>query len=113
MNCPSCGVENPEQARFCMGCGVGLVAVTEKVPASASLGTTSSGFVGRQREMEQLIAALEDSIGGRGRLVMLAGEPGIGKTRLAQEVSANAESSGAQVLWGRCYEEGGTPPYWP
>jgi len=44
---------------------------------------------------------------------MLAGEPGIGKTRTAQELAALAETQGAQVLWGRCYEEGGTPPYWP
>ncbi len=45
-----------------------------------------SGFVGRQREMERLRAALEEALAGRGRLVMLAGEPGIGKTRTAQEL---------------------------
>jgi hypothetical protein len=39
-------------------------------------------FVGRQREMDQLKTALEDALSGQGRLVMLAGEPGIGKTRL-------------------------------
>jgi len=70
-------------------------------------------FVGRQGEMEELKEALEDAMSGRGRLVMLAGEPGIGKTRTAQELAAHAETLGAQVLWGRCYEEEGTPPYWP
>ncbi len=40
-------------------------------------------FVGRQREMGDLKAALEDALSGRGRLVMLVGEPGIGKTRTA------------------------------
>jgi tetratricopeptide (TPR) repeat protein len=44
---------------------------------------------------------------------MLVGEPGIGKTRMAQELSAYAEQRGAQVLWGWCYEEVGAPPYWP
>ena len=70
-------------------------------------------FVGRQQEMGQLTAALEGAISGRGRLVMLAGEPGIGKTRTAQELAAHAQTLGAQVLWGRCYEGEGAPPYWP
>ena len=70
-------------------------------------------FVGRQQEMADLKAALEDAMSGRGRLVMLVGEPGIGKTRTAQELGSHAESQGALVLWGRCYEEEGAPPYWP
>ena len=55
-------------------------------------------FVGRQREIAQLRAALDDALSGRGQVVMLAGEPGIGKTRLAQEIASRAESLGAQVL---------------
>ena len=70
-------------------------------------------FVGRQREMGELKAALEDALSGRGRLVTLVGEPGIGKTRTAQELATYAGMRSAQVLWGRCYEEQGTPPYWP
>ena len=77
------------------------------------LNGVSGVFVGRQREMEELRAALEESIAGRGRLVMLVGEPGIGKTRTAQELASHAEGCGAQVIWGRCYEEEGAPPYWP
>jgi predicted ATPase len=72
-----------------------------------------SAFVGRQREMDELKAALEDALAGHGRLVMLAGEPGIGKTRTARELAAYAETRGAQVLWGWCYEEAGAAPYWP
>jgi hypothetical protein len=56
-------------------------------------------FVGRQREMGELKAALEDALSGQGRLVMLAGEPGIGKTRTAQEVMKSAALAGAQALW--------------
>ncbi len=63
--------------------------------------------------MAELTAALDDALSGQGRLIMLAGEPGIGKTRTAQELAALAEQRGAQVLWGRCYEEEGVPPYWP
>ena len=70
-------------------------------------------FVGRQREFAELTAALDDALSSRGRLFMLVGEPGIGKTRTAQELASLAETRGAQVLWGRCYEEQGTPPYWP
>ena len=70
-------------------------------------------FVGRQREMGELKACLEDALSGRGRLVTLVGEPGIGKTRTAQELTTYARLRQAQVLWGRCYEEQGMPPYWP
>ena len=60
-----------------------------------------------------LTSALDAAISGRGQIVMLAGEPGIGKTRLSQEFAAHAESSGARVFWGWCYEHVGAPPYWP
>ncbi|MFQ6026542.1 MAG: serine/threonine-protein kinase PknK [Dehalococcoidia bacterium] len=70
-------------------------------------------FVGRQREMGELKAALEDALSGRGRLITLVGEPGIGKTRTALELATYAGLRQAQVLWGRCYEEQGVPPYWP
>ena len=83
------------------------------MPANESNPMSSSTFVGRQREMDVLRQALNDTLSGHGRLVMLAGEPGIGKTRTAQELASLAESQGAQVWWGRCYEEAGSPPYWP
>lgn len=58
-------------------------------------------------------SALDEALSGSGQMVMLAGEPGIGKTRLTQELASHAESLGAQVLWGWCYEHAGAPPYWP
>jgi tetratricopeptide (TPR) repeat protein len=79
-----------------------------------SLDSVAGGvFVGRQREMGELKGCLEDALSGRGRLVTLVGEPGIGKTRTAQELATYGGLRGAQVLWGRCYEEQGAPPYWP
>ena len=76
-------------------------------------GVASGIFVGRQREMGDLKAALEDVLSGRGKMVTLVGEPGIGKTRTSQELATYAGLRGAKVLWGRCYEEQGVPPYWP
>ena len=79
----------------------------------ALTGLAGSAFVGRRQEMDALRATLADVMSGHGRLTMLAGEPGIGKTRTAQELATHALERGAQVLWGRCYEGVGAPPYWP
>ena len=75
--------------------------------------TGASKLIGRQQELAVLSGALEDTLSGKGRVVMLAGEPGIGKTRLAHELTALAEARGASVLWGWCHEHRGAPPYWP
>jgi DNA-binding CsgD family transcriptional regulator len=70
-------------------------------------------FVGRDREMSELAGALDGASEGRGRLVTIVGDPGVGKTRLVQEFSEYAIKSQVQVVWGRCYEERGAPPYCP
>jgi MoxR-like ATPase len=59
----------------------------------AQSGRTSQIFVGRQRELAALTAPMDDALEGRGQIVMLAGEPGIGKTRTAQELASYAESA--------------------
>ncbi|HXQ24670.1 MAG TPA: AAA family ATPase [Candidatus Acidoferrales bacterium] len=74
---------------------------------------TSRRFVGREDEMAMLCAATDDALVGRGRFVLLSGDPGIGKSRTAEEVAAYARGRGARVLWGRCYESDGAPPFWP
>ena len=73
----------------------------------------ASPFVGREREHAELSAVLELALTGSGRLVLVAGEAGIGKSRLADELAATAQGRGARVLWGRCWESGGAPAYWP
>jgi DNA-binding CsgD family transcriptional regulator len=70
-------------------------------------------FIGRQAELDALFAALERALAGEPRIVLLAGEPGIGKTRTALQVFDHARARGALALWGRCPEEPGAPPYWP
>jgi tetratricopeptide (TPR) repeat protein len=70
-------------------------------------------FVGREAELDRLRAAFDEAFAGRGSLVMLVGEPGIGKTRTAQELATYAQLRGGRVLWGRARESAGAPPYWP
>jgi DNA-binding CsgD family transcriptional regulator len=70
-------------------------------------------FVGREAELAALTADLDAAAGGRGGVVLLGGEPGIGKTRLAEELAAHATARGVLVLWGRCWEGEGAPAFWP
>ncbi len=72
-----------------------------------------SFFVGRQRELAELRSGWEDATAGRGRVFLVEGEAGIGKTRLMEELAAEAAGTGGGVLWGRCREGEGAPPYWP
>jgi eukaryotic-like serine/threonine-protein kinase len=69
-------------------------------------------FVGRERELGDLRRGLDDARSGRGRMLMLLGEAGIGKTRLAQEFATYASLRGAQVLWGRCDVAQAAPALW-
>lgn len=73
----------------------------------------AAGFVGRHSELAALEAAAERSRAGVGQVVLLAGQPGIGKTRTAQAIAERSAAAGMGVLWGRCPEEPGAPPYWP
>ena len=70
-------------------------------------------FVGREAELKELRAAVQDALSGRGRLILIGGEPGIGKTRIAEEAVTYARLCNAQALWGRCYEGEGAPAFWP
>ena len=70
-------------------------------------------FVGREDELAELDGGLDAAFEGHGRLFLLAGDPGIGKSRLTEELMAHATARGAHVLVGRCWEAGGAPAYWP
>jgi DNA-binding SARP family transcriptional activator len=72
-----------------------------------------SAFVGRGQELARLVAGLDDAIAGRGRLFLLVGEAGIGKSRLAEELMQAARARRVDVAVGRCWEAGGAPAYWP
>ncbi|MDQ1494556.1 MAG: hypothetical protein QOG69_1039, partial [Actinomycetota bacterium] len=66
-------------------------------------------FVGRGPELERLLSAWQTALGGGAHAVLIAGEPGVGKTRLAGEWSRHAYEQGAIVLYGRCDEDLGAP----
>lgn len=70
-------------------------------------------LVGRARELARLETALAEASGGSGKTIFLSGEPGIGKTHLAECFASRAENGGAIVLWGRCYEGEVARPYGP
>jgi len=70
-------------------------------------------LAGRDRELAVLLQWRAEALAGHGRLVVLTGPPGIGKTRLAEELADGARRTGQRVLWGRAVEEHGAPPLWP
>lgn len=80
------------------------VAPTEPRPGPA--------LIGRDHELAALVAALDEA-GADARFVVIEGEPGIGKTRLADELRTLAEAGGAIVVWGRSDEGGAAPALWP
>ncbi|WP_116951992.1 BTAD domain-containing putative transcriptional regulator [Jiangella endophytica] len=80
-------------------------AVTEDEPPS--------GLVGRAEEFAVLRRAVEAALAGGTGLVVVEGEPGVGKTRLLEEIGADASRRGALVVWGRCLDGDGTPSMWP
>jgi DNA-binding SARP family transcriptional activator len=73
----------------------------------------SSPLVGRAEQLELLGAGLDDALTGRGRLFLVIGEAGSGKSRLADEVASVAKRRGVRILWGRGWAGGGAPAYWP
>jgi DNA-binding SARP family transcriptional activator len=90
-----------------------LVARPPPVPLPERISSARAGrLFGRSAEHALLRAALERASDGERQVALIAGEPGIGKTRLAAEVAAEGHAAGATVLYGRCDEEIG-PPYQP
>jgi tetratricopeptide (TPR) repeat protein len=81
----------------------------------ASMTELMSGtpFVGRETELRALLEGVDGAVAGAGRLFLIGGEPGIGKSRLADEVATRSQGRGQLVLWGRGWEDAGAPPYWP
>jgi DNA-binding SARP family transcriptional activator len=83
------------------------------LPRARTGAKAQGAFVGRERELEALLTGFEGALAGRGGLYLIVGEPGIGKSRLTEELVSRARERGAQVLVGRCWEAGGAPAYWP
>jgi DNA-binding SARP family transcriptional activator len=84
-----------------------------RAPATRARPRVAGPLIGRQRELAALLEGLDAAISGRGRLFAIGGDPGIGKSRLADELAEQARERGAVTLFGRAWEAGGAPAYWP
>lgn len=73
----------------------------------------ATGFIGRRGELGVLRGVMRSVLTGARGVVVVDGEPGVGKTRLLQEMTAQAEDWGALVAWGMCLDGDGTPSMWP
>ena len=86
----------------------------QQLPIGGFLGALPAGpLVGRDDEMSQMLQAIDAVVGGEGRLILLAGEPGAGKTRLAQEATLELRNRGFLVATGSCFEPRQSVPYYP
>jgi class 3 adenylate cyclase/tetratricopeptide (TPR) repeat protein len=84
------------------------------LPIGGFLGALPEGLlVARDEEFDRILNAITAVEAGSGRLVLLAGEPGVGKTRLAQEVTLKARNHSFVMASGRCYEPESTVPFYP
>ncbi|MEJ3746394.1 BTAD domain-containing putative transcriptional regulator [Actinomycetes bacterium KLBMP 9797] len=73
----------------------------------------AASLVGRIEELTVLQQAVTPGLTGGTGLVLVEGEPGVGKTRLLEQIAAEADQRGAFVVWGRCLEGDGAPSMWP
>jgi DNA-binding SARP family transcriptional activator len=89
---------------------VPVVATGSEPTATA---TPGHGFVGRRAELSTLVTRLTAAAAGTGSVVLVGGEAGIGKTRLAEETAAAATDLGLRVAWSRCADEAAAPALWP
>ena len=87
------------------------IRAVESGPPEMAASTTPAVRSAKRRS--KAAASSGATLSGRGRLMMLVGEPGIGKTRTADEFATYARLRSAQVLWGRCYDGEGAPAHWP
>ena len=84
------------------------------LPSGGFLGAVPEGrLIGREAEMSEIRTGIEAVMKGSGRLLMVAGEPGVGKTRLSQEAALACLERGFVVATGRCYEPHRSVPYYP
>lgn len=86
----------------------GAVHESDKTPAQERI-----PLIGREAERRELLKHVEEAMAGRGSLVMIGGEPGIGKTHLITAILDEARRRGACADIGHCYEMAGSPPYVP
>ncbi len=86
----------------------------DRDPATPGFDVVSAPFVGREHELGAIRSACASARAGSGQLVLIGGEPGIGKSRLATVAATEAATAEGMVVWrARCWEDGTAPAFWP
>ena len=101
------------EVRRLRGVMSGWGAIPQRHPGMGAIGTRRTPFVGREDERAELVRCLDRAALGRGGMVLIGGEPGVGKTRLVEQVLEAAQQRGCLSVTGRCYEVEGTAPFIP
>lgn len=110
---PSAELRELERAILAQDARLAAPAVEPRPQRSDGDKSSRAVLVGYERELGALEDYLESAVAGQGSVALLAGDPGVGKTRLASELSSVANARGARIVWGRCSAVGGAPAYWP
>lgn len=103
----------PRAAEWTGASSIPVPVVVSHDTAPAAGVPARSPLVGRRRELSRVGEVLSRVAAGATRWLVLSGPPGIGKTRLAEEVGAMAAAGGGDVVWVNCPDERATPPWWP
>lgn len=92
---------------------VSVVTATRVEAAGAQALPPQHSLVGRATELQSLLAFADAALHGRGACVLIGGAPGIGKTSLVEAFASELSARGIDVTWGKAWEDGGAPPFWP
>ena len=83
------------------------------MPPDPSAPREATSLFGRDAEQAAVDAELRRAVAGQGGLVLVSGEPGIGKTSILEELAAAARQAAVRVVWGTCWDGDGAPELWP
>ncbi|MFF5075589.1 ATP-binding protein [Actinoplanes sp. NPDC000266] len=110
----------PERVLPALRLGARMAPLNEAIRAALTPGALTpgvaapaDGLIGRAQEAAELRRMLETALAGGSGLALVEGEAGVGKTRLIEEIAAEAGRRGALAVWGRCIEGDGAPSMWP
>jgi DNA-binding winged helix-turn-helix (wHTH) protein/tetratricopeptide (TPR) repeat protein len=99
------------------GRGFRFIAEARETTPAAESGSTpqppAHTLVGREPELQTLHGLIAAAQTGRGLCALISGDPGIGKTALVEALAAVAHAHAFEVAWGKAWEDGGAPPFWP
>ncbi|GLX92275.1 AfsR/SARP family transcriptional regulator [Herbidospora sp. NBRC 101105] len=102
-----------EQAVFGQSADLDMPAAVTVAPAPPAPRVAGERLIARTEQLARIDERLSAVRRGRGGVLIVTGEAGVGKTRLAQAAAEEAAARGLAVGWGRCAEDTGAPAFWP